>query len=173
MNRDSILGLAPRKIAEILGLTLGPERKDQPSDGSDVADLLEKCLCAKVQVEGAEMLSWDSLQQQSIDCDAKSEGQELGDLLTSSKSDMKVIKAIRKCAKQEAVRGTVDPEHSVATTIYFAAIANGLLFHGAKITTYSYESLQASFDKLGSKPWMSAELRKLFSKALRLCKHRK
>ncbi|KPL20813.1 MAG: hypothetical protein AMJ75_11170 [Phycisphaerae bacterium SM1_79] len=63
-----------------------------------------------------------------------------------------------------------EPEHAVAVAIYYAAIASALVFHDVKVTTHSYESLEASFTRLINKPWMSAELNSLFIRALKLCR---
>jgi hypothetical protein len=172
MNKDPIIGLTPRKLARILGLTLTSDQEDDPTS-ADVAELLNKCLHAHLHDEGGKDFAWiDLLGDQWADHDSP-DGTALIDLLISPKSSLKTIKAIRKCAKQRAARNAMDPEYSVAITVYFAAIASAILFHGSKITTYSYESLEISFSRLASKTWMPEELGFLLTRARDLCSSRR
>jgi hypothetical protein len=93
----------------------------------------------------------------------------VADLLLDPHATLSVIKDIRRHAKEQAARTNDETEHAIMTTIYFAAIANRLAFHGQRITTYSYESLRSSFGKLRSKAWMPADLVGLFEKAEEAC----
>jgi len=99
-------------------------------------------------------------------------GKTLGEVLTDPKSDLAAIKKIREYAKTMAARKGAGTERAVAVAIYYAAIASALLFHNVKITTHSYELLDASFEKLIGKAWMSPELTQLFTKARKLCRKR-
>jgi len=170
MNRDSILGLAPRKLARILGLTMSSDNKDDDLAHADIAELLSKCLHAKLPVAVRRELSWADLLNNLAPNQENNNVIVLIDVLTSPRSSLDTIKAIRKCAKSGAARNNTDPEHSVAITLYFAAIAHALLFQKVKITTYSDEALRVSFDQLISKPWLPKELRKLFVEAGRACR---
>ena len=173
MNRDPILGLAPRKLARILGLSVTSDQGDKDLSNMEVAELLDKCLHTGVSDKDNEMTTWTDLLENLKADQETSCGTAMIDILTSSKSSLKGIRTVRKCSKQRAARNGMDPEYSVAITLYFAAIANALLFHGTKITTYSYESLEVSLNRLVSKPWMPKELGMLMAKASDLCKSRR
>jgi len=172
MDRDHILGLAPRKLARILGLTLAGDREDQTLGENGVAELLDRCLHARVPDKGNQELTWSGFLE-NLKADSEiPDGIVLVGLLTNSMSSLKTVKAVRKCAKQRAARNVMDPEYSVAITLYFAAIAHALVFHGAKITTYSYSALETSFNRLVSKPWMPEELGILLARAGDYCRTR-
>ena len=173
MNRDPIFELAPRKIARILSLTLASDREDNDLGNADVAGLLDRCLHARLPVEDFGELTWTDLVANLTADQEASRGTVLADVLTASGSSLKSIRSIRRCAKQRAARNAMDPEYSVAITLYFAAIANALLFHGTKITTYSYDSLETSFNRLVSKPWMPEELGNLLTEARGYCRDRR
>jgi hypothetical protein len=82
------------------------------------------------------------------------------------------VKGLRRNAKEKAARTDDEAEHAAMTTIYFAAIANWLVFHGRRITSYSYESLEPSFGELRGKPWMPTELAGLFERAQQACRNK-
>ena len=95
----------------------------------------------------------------------------LGQLLLDRNTDITVIEAIKAYAKAQAGRREPKPEHAVAITVYFAAIANALLFHDKKLTAHSYPSLARSFTMLIDKEWMLASLRELLVRAREICKN--
>lgn len=173
MNHDRIRGLAPRKLARILGLSLTWDQKDEEAAETDVAGLLEQCLMGRVPERDNRELTWTDLLEELKTGQESREGTVLLELLTSRKSSLKAIRAVRRCAKNRAARNSMDPEYSVAITIYFSAIANALVFRGTKITTHSYDSLEKSFGRLAGKPWMPEELGILLQRAGDYCRSRR
>jgi hypothetical protein len=170
MNKDSILGLDPKRIVRLFGITFDSDHQDHGSSDESTAELLQACLAVTVSADTASLGGWSGILKRLRGESGPDPGQKLGDVLTDPRSNLDVIRQIRRYAKQRASREDSEPERAVATTIYFAAIANALLFHGAKITTYPYESLEASFNKLIAKHWMPTKLAEFFAKAREACR---
>ena len=80
-----------------------------------------------------------------------------------------MIRKIKDHAKKVASPKGSDVDHAVGTTIYYAAIASALAFHGQKITTHSFLKLDRSFAALAHKTWITPELAGLFSEACKRC----
>ena len=99
------------------------------------------------------------------------QGKTLSDALLDGNTDLPALKAIKDYAKKLASTEDDEVEHTVAIAIYFAAISSALLFHDAKITSYSYDSLADALRRLVGKPW-SDQLRHHFAQARQLCKKR-
>ena len=94
----------------------------------------------------------------------------VGDLLFDPDADPSVIWQIKDSYKERARSASGTLERDAATVIYYAAIANALLFHEAllrddKITTFSNEELHKHFSRLLDIPWLTPDLVGLFKKA--------
>ena len=174
MRKDSTLGLSPGKLARLLGITLDSESGDERKDFvRSASDLIQAHLAGTLPFETAVTDELPAIIGRLRDDLIAHGGKTLGDVLTDPKSDLDTIRSIRRYAKRMASRKSSKARHAVAIAIYFAAIANALTFHDVKITTHSYGSLRASFGNLAKKPWMPAELVRLFTKACKLCRKSK
>jgi hypothetical protein len=99
-------------------------------------------------------------------------GFSLGAMLNDSNTDPSVIWQIKERYKEKAKFCSSELEREVATIIYYAAIANALTYHGARITKLSYESLGQSFSELAKSNWLPPDLKQLFSDAHKGCSQR-
>ena len=171
MRKDSTLGLSPAKLARLLGITLD-------SGSGEVGENSTQNTSELIQAHLAGTLPFDTTVIEELpaiigrlrnDLIAHA-GKTLGGVLTDPESDLDTIKKVRQHAKKMASRRNSKAKHAVAIAIYFAAIANALIFHETKITTHSYESLKASFGDLAVKQWMPDELVRLFTKASKRCR---
>ena len=100
----------------------------------------------------------------------------LGEMLLDPGVDVAVLERIKSWAKRladrERRRRGRAPEYAVALTIYYAAAAAALAFHGQKITDYSFGELAGSLDMLIGKPWMAPAASELLTEARRICQER-
>jgi hypothetical protein len=173
MDEGAMRNLHPRRLAQLLGITFDSENADEVDNDEAASELLRSCLDGTWQ-GGAygQGNGWMWAMRQFVErLGPRSERLRLGDVLTDRKSDLATIKDIRRRAKREVGGAAREVERSVAVTVYFAAIANALVYHGAKITTYSYESLEQSFTKLLEKRWMAPALARLFREAVKICQN--
>ena len=171
MIKDSTLGLNPESLARLLGIALYSDSGEGKDDSAHTtAQLLKARLAGTLPLDTTVVEELPAILGQLRKDLMPLGGRTLGEVVTYPKSDLGAIKKIRRYAKKMASRKRSEADRAVAVAIYYAAIASALVFHDVKITTHSYESLEASFDKLLNKPWMVAELTRLFARALKLCR---
>ena len=93
----------------------------------------------------------------------------LGEIVTDAGTSPGVLEVLRDYGKALALRWEEGPEHAVATTIYYAAIAAALIFHRQKIASRPFADLEQTMGLLANTPWMTPSMVVLFSEARRSC----
>ena len=96
-------------------------------------------------------------------------GAPIVELLTSSETSISTIDAIKEYAKKSGRSAESENRTETMLSVYYAAIASGLVFHGSKITDHSYEHLAEAFAALTEKDWMADDLTELLTKAQKHC----
>ena len=99
-------------------------------------------------------------------------GEPIGKLLQDPKTDITIIRMMKDHGRKLSTSAKSEAEHHTANTIYYAAIAHGLVYHDLKTTKYSYKDLQESFCQLSKEKWIPKDLRNLFAKAYEFCESR-
>ena len=166
MRNNRILNVRPKGLARLLGIAFGGEPEEAGDKDEEKAAVLGACLSAIVPPGDGAFDLWPPASSRLA---AAGAGPSLRELLTAPHSSLDRIRAIRRAAKRDASRDDSQVRHAVAIAIYYAAIAHALVFHDVKITTYSYEALEASLDKLITKPWIAPELVQLYRGARKIC----
>jgi len=172
MKEESTHGLRPDQLAEIF--SLGMEDPD-PAGGKDerMAGLLREQLCCVLPQSS---LLFDALimMMGRLGCDVRAlAGRSLLDVLLSPHTDVGLLQAIKDCSKALSAGLDSRTEATLATTIYYAALASALAYHGRKISRYSYEALERSFATFAEKRWMCPELAGLFLRAGGICRDKR
>ena len=146
--------------------------EDRASTGEQTATILREWLRGFLPVDKLVVESMrdtlDDLRRELLPLS----GKPLGDVVVDSAISVAVLNRIKDYGKRLAAQGRSRADHDAALTIYFAAIASALVFHGQKISTHPHESLERSFVVLVAKPWMVPELVELFTKARQVCHER-
>jgi hypothetical protein len=99
-------------------------------------------------------------------------GAPIRELLQDPKTEIAIIRRIKNYGKKLSMHFKSEAEHHVANTIYYAAIAHGLVFSNLRITNFSYKELRKSFCRLSKENWIPHGLLNLFTKASEYCKAR-
>jgi hypothetical protein len=171
MKKDSTSGLSPKRLARLLGIGLEHKHEKTPSESDFYAgELLNARLEGILPIDTTIIEELPAILGRLFKDLVLGDRRSLGQVLIDPKADLDVIQRIRIYAKKMASRKEPGAEKTVAVAIYYAAIANAMLFHNMKITTHSYKSLIDSFQRLSDKPWMTTELARLFKKAFKLCR---
>jgi len=155
-----------------LGLSKQPETTNRKSRENSVNILLD-LLGTKLPLEPALAENLPVLLQAISDEIAALSGPTLGDYLTNPKTSPIVLRQIKDYAKGKGCMTSNLLEEQAIRTIYHAAIAAGLVFHGIKISGHSYQTLGDTFAVLGRKKWTPLSLKRLFRKAREICDRRK
>jgi hypothetical protein len=172
MKHDSIPGLEPEQVAQLIGLTLRNDQGEGQGKDGAIQELLQDRLAETVAFDDSKRKGLPLAIGRLLKPRRLETQRSLRSILLDPGAALNTIKKIRAYAKEKAARTDDEAEHVVMTTIYFAAIANRLAFHGQRITTYSYDSLASSLRKLRSKSWMPPDLSELFEKAEQACRSR-
>jgi len=166
MDKDMTSDLSPDQLADLLGITFdAPSSESNDAVTDNNAQLIEAQLVGTLALDTTVLDNLPTVIGQ-LDKDVFGGGGEtLGKVLTDPGSDMETIKKIKRYAKSISSQKNSEGERTVAVVIYYAAIANALLFHKVKITAHSDETLKTQFQKFSGRPWMSKELARLFTNA--------
>ncbi|MHC4566681.1 MAG: hypothetical protein ACYTE3_13095 [Planctomycetota bacterium] len=96
-------------------------------------------------------------------------GAPIVELLKSPDTSMSTIETIKEYAKRSGKSAGSEYLTEVFLSIYYAAIACGLMFHGRKITEHSWDHLVEAFRSLAEKDWVQEELVNLLKRAQEYC----
>ena len=153
MEKNSIYGLQREQLHRIL--SMDTDIWDIAADSRAKANILQKRLGSSF----------------SKDFSPGSD-KSLVHVLLDPESDTVVLQAICDYTGKQSLSIDSEVELAVVFVLYYAAVANLLLFHDQKIDEYSYESLAESFAELLEKKWIPPELNKLFHDAQKICQDR-
>ena len=143
----------------------GTDKAEEKNRASVLLDVLE----SKLPVNPALLESLPPVLQ-ALSEELKSvSGLPLGDLLQGSRTKIAVIRRIKDFAKELGNSAKDKIERDVALAVYFAAIADALIFHDARISQYSYEQLAQSFETLSEHDWITPSLEILYREAHKYC----
>lgn len=154
-----------------LGLDSSHATADQTATRSR-ADLLLDTLASKLPTDPALIETLPTVLRSLSEELQSVSGRTLGDLLQDPKTKIALIRRMKDFAKELGAAAKDDVEREVALALYFAAIANALVYHNVKISQYDHAKLEQSFETLGGHDWVPPNLTRLFRKAQRYC-HRK
>ena len=170
MERGTTSGLTAQQLVKLLALAAEnePIGEDLPPERATANEL-------KGRLAGTLPLSTDVADSLPVILGYLSRtllplsGKPLSEVLLDPHAELAHLEAIKEHGKQLAINEGPPEKQASAIAIYYAAIASALVHHDKKITRHSCSSLKESFDLLARKPWMPAELVRLFSKARKLC----
>lgn len=157
------------QTTQLLKLGLQTKRGESKFTKKNRSDLLLDTLASKLPVKPALLESLpDVLKSLSEELESIS-GLPLNKLLLDSQTRIPCLKNIKDYAKQLGTAASDDTERDVTLAIYYAAIANALIYHDLKITNLSYQNLQKSYSHLSTEKWIPKNLANLFIKASEYC----
>lgn len=161
--------IRPDRLARLLGLGASPDAGERLAPRKSKGDLLRARLAGPLPAEPSPKRPLSAVVDRVCKEMLPLQGRALGDILLGEGVDLKDLTKVRRYGKRQARRSDAEPQHSVAVTIYYAAIAGALLGHGAKISSHSYRSLAGAFQMLAARSWMTPELAGLFTRARACC----
>lgn len=100
----------------------------------------------------------------------RSLSQSQAQFLAAHKAELAWLKTIKNHGKKVLQSNPSAAGKATATTIYYAAIANALVYHRERITENSPDELLNAFASLLERPWMVSVLKSLFVSARDRCK---
>lgn len=152
-------GLTPKSVASLLKLGSEP-----PDANREEADLLRDRLAGQLPSGdlAAEGLVGRVIRSVS--------GNTLGDHILAKKPTMAVLRRIKEYGAELSRSAQSEAERHTANIVYYAAIADALIWHHEKISDFSVEDLRKSFSALGELPWLEPSVAELFRQAVQACR---
>jgi len=169
LDADHSTVIRPDQLAEMLGVALEADKADREDTIELTARALQLKLDGPLPPDPAAAARLPSLLDNIYKELVPGGRRSLGEALVDPKTDLSTILRIKDHAKQSASEKLPPARHTVAITIYYAAIASAMLFHDRKITTYSHETLAEGIGKLLGNPWMPEPMIEHLKNARKAC----
>jgi len=164
-------GLKPDKLGELLSIC---SENSQAKIGPDQekAELLHDHLAETLPFEACK----DGFVAENLShlCQVPGllTGESIRNLLNHSQTNISLIKKVKDYGKKLSKCATSESERDIANVIYYAAIANALVFHDLKISRFSYENLKNTFSTLIKSNWLTPDITQLFKTACNFCRQK-
>jgi len=174
MKRESTThGVKPEQLRRLFNIGWDTKKADRKENGSQhKAEMLCSSLSRTLPLDKSQIDMLSSKLGQLCHSIGLLAGETITDLLGNPSTDMSSVERIKRYSKELSAQAESKAQHEVATTIYYAAIAHALAFHGERITRFSYEQLEASFARLVKEKWIPKSLSSLFRTARKCCKEK-
>ena len=174
MENESVHGLRLDQLAGVFSLVVDdPDATGARGSDAALARLLREQLCG-ILPKGSLLFDALIMMLGRLGCDVRLlAGRSLLEVLTNPQTDIGLLQAIKDCSKKLSVSLDSKTEATLATTIYYAALASALAYHDRRLTQYSYEALAQSFATFTAKEWMIPELAGLFVQAGKVCRDKR
>ena len=169
-SKSPTSGASPERLAELLGKSLDVDGEEEGSMEQRKADYLRFRLEGALPLQAADAEALSRLLTQACRELLPLEGRTLGSAILDEELPLDAAKAVKEYGKKLASRKDREVQHDVAVAVYYAAVANALLFRDTRITSFPYHDLAGAFAGLREKRWMDPRLARLFAKAERACR---
>lgn len=156
-------------------LSVGLDIKHTKSEANleqETADFLHNLLAVSLPPDEPQVKSLSGILSRLCWKEGLQGGKTIGEILRNPKTNISLIKKVKEYGKK-LVRSTKSKgEHNAAIAIYYAAIAEALVFWDIRITKFPYRSLERYFSLLLKKEWILPEFVGLFVKARQYCRNK-
>lgn len=159
---EALFRLRPDQLAGLLGAGARFHRTREAEDRS-AAQALRAELAARIPLDGPG--SPEAVPATPCGDLGCLRGRTLAEVLLDPGTDAAVLRLLKDHEKALANRAHSDVARSVATVLYYGAIAAALVFRGEKITEHAYGDLARFLGMLVAKTWLPADLREVLVRA--------
>ena len=168
-EETTTFGLSSEKLVKLLsiGTDVVPTVR---MDDSLRAQQLEMILGGKLPIEPSLLESVPEFVRQMDDVAGFLAGNGIGQMLIDAQTDIYLIRRIKEYGQKQSASDDEPCRRDAAIVIYYAAIANALLYHDVRITSSSHEDIDKSLTLLLKKTWLDPDIAELFKKVRRLCR---
>jgi hypothetical protein len=171
--RDTTWALSGNRLARLLKIGMEPAGSGEGGAMEPrPEDLLAGLLSKEVSLNAEVGYSLSAVLGRSCSEMRPCVGRALGEVLTDPETDVVALRTLKDYGKRLVSASGSKAEQAAATAVYYAAIVAALVFHGRRITRYSYRQLDENLARLEGKAWLPLELNALFRKAREICRQR-
>jgi hypothetical protein len=166
--KGRMFGLGRNQLADLLRVGLESEPSATDRDRI-VACVLEAKLASELPLDVSVADSLPAVLGRPCDGLGGYRGRSTVEVLLDPQVDVSALTVLKDYAKELVRRSRSEVTTSVATVLYYAAIASAIVFHDSKITQHGYRQLERSFAELAREPWLTADLQALIAGARQIC----
>jgi len=167
----STFGFQTSRLAELLGVVVHHEGGGgEPPEAPTLRQTLEARMSTPLALEPDVVDSVTAVLNRPCRELLPLAGRPLGDVLTDAATSLSALETLKDYGKALALVWEEGAEHAVAMTVYYAAIAAALTYHGRKITSRPFADLERTMELLVSTPWMTLPMVRLLSDARHACR---
>lgn len=172
-NEPPTFGLRPEKLAQLWNIGSDTNQLEKAVDKDNrKAELLRDRLAETLTVNPSQAES-----RQKDRGDMRSVIDSLADepidkLINNPNTGVALLRKVKDYGRKLSENAASEAEYQVANIIYYAAIASALVFHGRRITKFSYKNLEKYLRRFNKENWIPKVLLGLFKKASEYCKVR-
>jgi hypothetical protein len=120
---------------------------------------------APIDVDLDSVVSVQATQLRKCPSIAEFRSKTFAEVLTHVSPPIELLKLIKEFAKQTLQNAEERQLKSIASALYYASYAAGLMRHRQQIGSMSFDELRPGFDWMLDQPWMDPQTRKLVSEA--------
>ena len=169
-NDSTTFGSDPDRLAKLWKIGRDVDNGEMKLDENQVkSELLHDMLASKMPLDKAVAQVLPNVLAQLCEDIKPFAGDSFGFLLNDPDTDLSVIKRIKNYSKSLSKNVRSEAERDVVAAIYYAAIANALVNHNQRITSFSYENLLRVFSSMIEAEWVTPKLKNLFERAHKYC----
>jgi len=171
MSKDDITSdLGPKDLSKLFKICSEKETDDKPVNSNQKRkELLLDRLADTIQLENITNTALSAEMKHLCEISGISTGTTIRDLIVTPETDIRFIRKLKDNYKSSFKISKSKAEQDAATAIYYAAIGHALIFHGKRITSFSYKELSEAFSKFSRIKWISHDLREIYKKAQEYC----
>jgi hypothetical protein len=166
---ESTFGLSSEQLTKLLRIGRGPAGGEAPGE-SALEESLRAALGGELSLDVSVSDSLPAVLCHPCRELRGHEGRSTLELLTDSNVDLAALRTFKDYAKELVKRSRSETTRTIATALYYSAIASALVFHGELITQHDWKSLARSLAQLLEEPWMVPDLVGLLEKAQAVCR---
>jgi len=172
-RKSTSFGLEPEQVQRLLKIGEDTKGSDRPMKRNESKrEILRRRLAVPLPLEKSQIDMLPAVLSQLCHTLGFLAGESISSLVQDPATDISLILRIKQYSRELSATCESEDDREVATTIYYAAIANALCFHDSKISQFSYGKLEKAFGRLTKEKWISSELRVLLKKARTICKRK-
>lgn len=174
MKKESTAnGINPDQLRRLFNIGRDTRESDKIKNSRhQKAEILARSLSQPLPLDKSQMDMLPSTLSQLCHSIGLLAGETISELLSNPSTDIAAIKRIKRYSKELSAQAESAAENDVAIVIYHASIAHALVFHGRRITRFSYERLERSFSCLLREEWISGDLFVLLKAAVKCCREK-
>lgn len=169
-KQPKTFGLSPQKLAQVWNIGSDTEKPDQAIDQENKkAEVLQDRLMETLRISSSVTKSYPNDQANLQSIINSIADKSIDKLLQNPKTNIAILRKVKDHGKRLSKKAESKTEYHVANTIYYAAIANALIYHDRRITKFSYIDLEKYFRRLGNENWIPEYFRSIFTRAGEYC----